>query len=404
MAASSKSDEAERNPVQKAFLTAGLAAFLIVAVYIFTDSGLEHLALFAIGFAIGYTLLHARFGFSSVYRQIVESGNTEMLRAHLLMLGLAAALFSALFILEFGLGGAIPHPALSPISVGLVLGSFMFGFGMEFGSGLAPAALYRMEGARSAMLLTLLGFTSGATIGGAHFGFWNDSLPSSDAFSLAEDTPLGYFGALGILIIVFGLIGIITYTYKMRQRPPALPPLPTAAGWRKFFFGTWPLLVGASLLAILNALVLFVQGEPWMLTASFTLWGSKIVNAVGISVGEWAYWEIQGEMHTLMLPLMSDSRSILNIGVIIGAFVTLSLSGIIRFERPPFHIAIKALVGGTLMGYGATISFGANVGAYFSGIASFSLHAWIWTAMAIAGVYVAYFLEKKFDITKSQQR
>ena len=30
------------------------------------------------------------------------------------------------------------------------------------------------------------------------------------------------------------------------------------------------------------------------------------------------------------------------------------------------------------MGYGARIAFGCNIGAYFGGIASFSLHGWLW--------------------------
>ncbi|WP_054636609.1 YeeE/YedE thiosulfate transporter family protein [Thalassobacillus sp. C254] len=53
------------------------------------------------------------------------------------------------------------------------------------------------------------------------------------------------------------------------------------------------------------------------------------------------------------------------------------------------------------MGYGAAISYGANIGAYFSGIASFSLHAWIWTVMAITGVYTAFHIEKRLKLTRA---
>ena len=34
------------------------------------------------------------------------------------------------------------------------------------------------------------------------------------------------------------------------------------------------------------------------------------------------------------------------------------------------------------MGYGARIAFGCNIGAYFGGIASFSLHGWLWGVLA----------------------
>jgi uncharacterized membrane protein YedE/YeeE len=37
------------------------------------------------------------------------------------------------------------------------------------------------------------------------------------------------------------------------------------------------------------------------------------------------------------------------------------------------------------MGYGARLAFGCNIGALFSGIASGSLHGWLWMAAALAG-------------------
>ncbi|MGI9155085.1 MAG: YeeE/YedE thiosulfate transporter family protein [Marmoricola sp.] len=37
------------------------------------------------------------------------------------------------------------------------------------------------------------------------------------------------------------------------------------------------------------------------------------------------------------------------------------------------------------MGYGARIAFGCNIGAYFDGITSFSLHGWLCGVMAILG-------------------
>jgi len=41
-----------------------------------------------------------------------------------------------------------------------------------------------------------------------------------------------------------------------------------------------------------------------------------------------------------------------------------------------------------MMGYGARIAFGCNIGAYFGGIASFSLHGWVWGLVALAGTLI----------------
>ena len=48
--------------------------------------------------------------------------------------------------------------------------------------------------------------------------------------------------------------------------------------------GSWPLWVGAMLLAGLNAPALFVSGGPWGVTSAFALWGSKILAFVGVDV------------------------------------------------------------------------------------------------------------------------
>ena len=48
---------------------------------------------------------------------------------------------------------------------------------------------------------------------------------------------------------------------------------------------------------------------------------------------------------------------------------------------------ISATIGGLLMGIGARLSFGCNIGAFLGGTASGSLHGWIWFAMAFVGTY-----------------
>jgi uncharacterized membrane protein YedE/YeeE len=51
---------------------------------------------------------------------------------------------------------------------------------------------------------------------------------------------------------------------------------------------------------------------------------------------------------------------------------------------PPRSLA-AAIFGGILVGYGARIAYGCNIGAYFSGIASGSLHGWLWLVAAFGG-------------------
>jgi len=68
-------------------------------------------------------------------------------------------------------------------------------------------------------------------------------------------------------------------------------------------------------------------------------------------------------------------------------------------RRIPPRLALGAVIGGVLMGYGARIAYGCNIGAYFGGIASFSLHGRLWGVMAIAGTFVGLRLRPLFGLT-----
>ena len=76
----------------------------------------------------------------------------------------------------------------------------------------------------------------------------------------------------------------------------------------------------------------------------------------------------------------------MNFGIILGALIAASLAR--RFApsfRLPWRSGVAAIIGGLLLGYGARIAFGCNIGAYFSGIGSSSLHGWLWFAAAFVG-------------------
>ena len=62
------------------------------------------------------------------------------------------------------------------------------------------------------------------------------------------------------------------------------------------------------------------------------------------------------------------------------------------------------MIGGLLLGYGARIAYGCNIGAYFSGIASGSLHGWLWLVAAFAGNIAGTRLRPMFDLPVEKTR
>ena len=119
--------------------------------------------------------------------------------------------------------------------------------------------------------------------------------------------------------------------------------------------------------------------------------------ATGFDVSTWNYFTGPNGA-ALKNTVLADSTSVLNFGIILGAFIAAAFQGNFKPKKIKPGIAGAALIGGLLMGYGSRLAFGCNIGAYFSGIASFSLHGWVWMIMAIIGTYCALFIRPLFGL------
>ena len=66
--------------------------------------------------------------------------------------------------------------------------------------------------------------------------------------------------------------------------------------------------------------------------------------------------------------------------------------------RIPLPHLLASIIGGLLLGYGARLAYGCNIGAFFSGIASGSLHGWLWIVAALAGNWAGLYVRPWFDL------
>lgn len=97
--------------------------------------------------------------------------------------------------------------------------------------------------------------------------------------------------------------------------------------------------------------------------------------------------------------VFADVISVMNFGIVLGATLAAALAGKLGLKKPPSRLAVAAaLIGGLMMGYGARLAFGCNVGAYFSGIASTSLHGWLWIIFALLGTAIGVKLRPLFRL------
>ncbi len=362
-----------------AVAAAGLA---VAALGVGVAFGARHGALMLIGGLLGMVLYHAAFGFTAAWRVFITERRGRGLRAQMVMLAIAVLLFFP----ALGAGSLFGQPVfgfVAPIGVSVVFGAFLFGLGMQLGGGCASGTLFTAGGGNARMLITLLFFIIGSVIGSAHFTWWQ-SLPSFQPVSLVQTAGVG--GGIAVSLALFAVIAAFTVVME-RRRHGQLEQAPRIdAGNRRWLTGPWPLLFGAVALALLNFATLALAGRPWGITSAFALWGAKGFEALGGDVSQWGYWQASWNASALQASVWSDITTVMNIGIMVGALMAASLAG--RFA-PNFRIPVKsvlaAVIGGLMLGYGARLAFGCNIGAYFSGIASGSLHGWVWLVAAFAG-------------------
>ncbi len=245
------------------------------------------------------------------------------------------------------------------------------------------------------MLITLAAFIAGSVLGTWQWSSWQD-VPGFAPFSLAQN-----FGTAWAILISLGLFAAVWYatTLYERRRHGDLKSDRDVDRPYSLLTGPWPLIAGALALAAVNVSTLLLAGRPWGVTSAFALWGGKIAVFLGIDITNWAYWQRPGLSNTLEQSIFTDITSVMNIGIMLGALLAAGLAG--KFApsfRIPLRSVVAAVIGGILLGYGARIAYGCNIGAYFGGISSTSLHGWLWFVAAFIGSSLGTRLRPYFDL------
>lgn len=374
-------------------------AFLVWAA-VFAGTGLAaarghpwpHGALYLVGVALGVVLTHTGFGFASAYRRLFLNRDAGLVRAQLWLLALTLALFAPILALGDGWGLAV-EPTVAPLALSVAAGAALFGIGMQLAGGCGSGSLYALGGGDARMAVVLVFFCAGAFAASLHLGWWA-GLPAAGEIVLGERWGWGW--AVLAQLAVLALLG----GWVSRRARPA-PAAPGAPPCYRLLRGPWPLWAGVVGLALLNVATLVLAGHPWSITWAHALWGAKAAALVGWDPTASGFWQEPFPANALGGGLLDDITSMMNVAMVIGAAgATLAA----RRWRPPLPRRpgpwLAASVGGLLMGYGARIAFGCNIGAFVAGVASSSLHGWLWIASALPGIWLGIRLRPHFGLTE----
>lgn len=361
------------------FLALPLLATAILVALVLLDGHLASAALILGGFGLGIAFLKAEFSYTASWRRFLTRGEAGGLVGGLIVVAVAALAVVPVAALLPNYGGAI-----APLGPSLVVGAFVFGIGMQLANGCGSGTLYTAGGGSGRMLIALAFFMAGSVLGSL-------SLPSFLALGgldpvLASDY-LGPWGGLVLTLASIALVGAVIVAVA-RKRGAAFRP---SRGY----------VIGGVAIGLLCIFVFAVGGHPWSVTFGYTIWGAKIASALGFDLTQSPFWQWAGPKQALANSVLSDTSSLTDFGMLFGAMAAAAAAKPFAATAwPPAKSLLAAAVGGLLMGWGARLGFGCNIGAFVGGVASGSLHGWIWFGLALAGSLVGIRLRPLFGLSK----
>ncbi|MCR9150720.1 MAG: YeeE/YedE family protein [Rhodobacteraceae bacterium] len=339
-----------------ALVVAAVAAVLAVAAL----AGLRYGLLLLIGLGFGLVLEGLRFGFAGPWRAMILRRDPAGLLAQLLAIALVAV---AAFPLLAGSGAELSG-AHAPLGIAMLGGAFVFGVAMQVVLGCGSGTLVNAGSGNPVGLLALPFFAIGSFAGAMHLSWWT-ALGTAPVVALA--------GVEGLALTLAGLAAVAGWALWR-----------AAPGTRRLPRRLW---LAAGLVAALALANLVVAGQPWGVVYGLGLWAAKGASLLGADLSGSAFWGAPIHAERLRESLLTDVTSLTNLGIVAGAFGVAAWRGGLAQPLPrlPARAWAATVIAGLLLGYSSRLAFGCNVGAFFSGISTGSLHGWAWFAMAFAG-------------------
>ena len=344
---------------------AGIAAVLLTITAL-PDRTLPGVFLLAV--LLGGVFVWYDYGFTAGFRQFLSAGDGRTLAAGFVVPAVASALVIPVGSLVDGY-----HRFLAPVGLPLIVGAFIFGIGMQTANACGSGTLISASQGSRRALVALPFFCGGGVIGSLTVP-WAMRLPGLGIIDLTEQ--IGIFPALAATegALLLGALTILRGARPSHNR----------------------LWVGAKI-GLLAGLLFLVSHEPWGITVGLTTWGAKALRVMGLDVSGFEFWRTGGASALLEPSILTTHGSLSDIGVLLGAFLGAAAKGSVGLGAPiAWRPIAGAALGGLMMGFGARLSFGCNVGAFLGGVSSGSLHGAIWFLAVLPGCWVGIQLRPLF--------
>jgi len=359
-----------------------LLALAVSISFILNGSGHKVLGFsLLMGLGLGYAFQRSRFCLGAAFRDFILFRSTEPLQSTVLLLILSSLGFIVIFFYHAFNNSSLPLNIL-PFGIHTAIGATIFGIGMVLAASCASGMLMRLGEGYVQQYGTLLGFLIGSVIGAWNQNFWLPFICQSPSIFLPA--LLGW--PLALVVHLSPLL--LLYLYLRRL---------SSSGWkfagftpiRKIYSEAWSYQTGAILIAVLSTMLYYGRGSYFAVTTGITYWGTWVFVQLGGNVTDWAYYQLPRHLNALNNGFFLTTESMLNFGFILGALISSLAASEARLRkvRSLKHFLVS-VTGGLLMGYGARLALGCNIGAFLSSIASFSVIGWVFALFAFFGAWL----------------
>lgn len=418
--------------MKKGQVFAGIGLIALVTVFATTQYKEDSkLALFLLtGLLLGYILQRGRFGFAGGVRKIAMTGDGSLSKALLFLFGITTVGVAGIHYAAAVKGAEVAYKAaegvakipgsgfIGTINIAFILGGLLFGIGMIIGGGCASGTLSDTGEGSVRGLIVLIFFCIGGMLGTAALPSLKKTFLYEGGYRLYLPEKFGYIGAVLVSLALLTVLYVIVKKYEAKRRSEGTQVIEEFNDWEKevaltyeqekqykffsketyhkFFVERWSFNVSAVLIGIMFLFIMNTTGSSWGASGPYTHWGvamfGKFIDFASIE-------GFAGSVKVVNGGILNDAGSVRNIGIILGALICMLLAGNWKLS---YNFKVKDAVfyalSGILMGFGAKLSSGCNVGALFSGIANLSLSGWVFLVTLVIGGLLGVKIVKKFNI------
>lgn len=329
-----------------------------------------------VGILFGVLLQRGRLCFNSAIRDVKMTKDNYLLKMALLAILVETIGFQ--LVAQLGLIKLNPLPF---IPLAQIIGGFLFGMGMVLAGGCASGVTYRIgEGYITAFVAAIFFGITAAAVRGGPLQIVNKWLGKPIT---TTNNPSGVYAATD------GKVNL-TLANLLNVNP-------------------W-------IIAIIFALLLLVVILVWKTTERKVtglnwIWGGILVGLTGIiaylsqktyALGITGGWVNLLRTTTGNLDLSKGVPynwiGMEVFGIIVGAFIAALLSKEFKLRMPKDpKTFVQVALGGILMGFGAGVALGCNIGHILSGLPHLAISSLVFTVFAVAGnwLMVWYLFERK---------